>query len=207
MVSALILDLDGTLIDSLSVHAWAFMSVFESMGYIVDKFILRSLFGMSASGIVKKAVPGISEVNVKRVLLRKERLFRSRINCIKAMPGARALLRRASRSFPVALATSSSRRDALLILKCLGLRDYFSVILTSDEVVRPKPAPDLILGIVKRLCVNVSDCLFVGDSVFDALSSRRAGVHFIGVATGVYSIKDFKRAGFKAVKCLCDISF
>lgn len=87
--------------------------------------------------------------------------------------------------FLVALATGDGHQRTVQMLESLNWLPLFDLIVGVDEVLHPKPAPDLVWKCVEQLGVSTEDCLVVGDSCLDALMGKNAGVKYtIGVATG-----------------------
>jgi len=89
------------------------------------------------------------------------------------------LLQRLSGDYPLAIATNRGK-SILTILEHFSLQQFFSVVVTSHDVERPKPAPDMLLLAVERLKVEAADCLFVGDSELDKLAAAAANMQFAG---------------------------
>ena len=205
MVKAIIFDLDGTLVESGLAHIKSYELVLKDMGLSVDRSVLSREFGKVAEDILKSVFPSMSMRDVKRVVSGKRMHFLNLINLVKPKPCAGDFLKIASDNYVLAIATSSSKREMELMLKSMGWLDYFSVLITSYDVKSPKPSPDILLKAAGLLRLPVSDCLFVGDSIFDARSAKAAKMSFLGVATGSYSISDFTREGFTSFSSLCDL--
>jgi beta-phosphoglucomutase-like phosphatase (HAD superfamily) len=206
MVKALILDLDGTLIDSHKAHIKSYQSVFESRGLIIDRSELEKHFGKVAEDIIKSLFPKLTKQVIKLIIAEKQVNFLNHLSLLKPLACANKLLSFANRKYSLAIATSMSRVEMLAVIKQLGWSDYFKALVSSYDVKNPKPAPDILFEVINQLSSNndlmVSDCLFVGDSVFDAQCSLSAGVPFIGVATGTYSRDEL---GVNSVANLCEL--
>nr|MBD3312184.1 HAD-IA family hydrolase [archaeon] len=206
MVKALILDLDGTLVDSHKAHIKSYKEVFNKKAlneFDVKK--LKSLFGKVAEDIISELFPSLSEKEVDELVLGKREAFLKAIDKVVKVPCVDKFLRRAFNDYSLAVATSSSNLEMNALVDRFGWSDYFKVLMSGYDVSRPKPAPDLLLMVIKELGLKKDDCVFIGDSIYDALSARSAGVSFIGVRTGSYSKKDFDEQGFKSFKDLCEL--
>ncbi len=94
------------------------------------------------------------------------------------------LLESLSGSYPLAIATNRGK-SILSILDHFDLKDYFSVVVTSHDVERPKPAPDMLLLAMQKLDRKAEDCLFIGDSELDKLAAAEANMQFAGYGGGV----------------------
>ncbi len=204
MVKALIFDMDGTLINSHDAHVESYREVLSSRGLKVNDFTLAKNFGKVAEDILKAIFPGVTSKEINLMVLEKRRAFLKFIDLVKPLRCAERLLSMGGQ-FKLVLATSSSRLETNAIISKLGWTEHFILIITSYDVPRPKPSPDILIAAAKKLRLKISDCLFVGDSIFDALSARAAGMSFIGVETGSYSNADFVREGFKSCKNLCSL--
>ena len=89
------------------------------------------------------------------------------------------LLQLLSGDYPLAVATNRGK-SILTILEHFSLKQFFSVVVTSHDVERPKPAPDMLLLAVERLKVEATDCLFIGDSELDKSAAAAANIQFAG---------------------------
>jgi len=203
MVKALILDLDGTLVDSREAHIKSYQMVFKKRGLNPKYSDLKKNFGKVAEDIILGALPQLTAREVKEIVLEKREIFLNIMDEVIKEPCVERFLERASEDYALAIATSASRIEMKELLDKFGWTDYFKLMLTSYDVPEPKPAPDLLLAIAKQLRVKVSDCLFIGDSIFDAMAARKAGMPFLGVETGGFSKELFKQEGFESHQNLC----
>jgi len=207
MVKAIILDLDGTLVDSHKAHVKSYKQVFSDLGLKEpSRQELKRLFGMIAEDIIKELFPHLSKVEVREVVDSKREIFLTLMDLVSRKPCVDLFLRKASKKYRLVIATSASPEEMNSLINNFGWTHYFELMITSYDVPKPKPAPDLLLKVVKMLGLKKSDCLFIGDSIFDALSSRNAGVSFLGVETGSFSKKEFNKNGFKSYKNLCTLT-
>ena len=178
-VAAVVFDMDGTLIDSESIYRRALVLAMEAMGLAVDEAFVHGLNGL----------PG-PEINA-RILARfgadfPVQEFRHRYvthrdllagDGIPLKPGAAEALRFVvGLGLPLALATSSQRAPALAHLSRLEVLAHFDVLVTREDVARPKPFPDLFLEAAARLRVAPADCLAVEDSKAGAEAALAAGM-------------------------------
>jgi len=203
MVKALILDLDGTLVNSREAHIKSYQMVFKKKGLNPKYSDLKKNFGKVAEDIILGALPQLTAREVKEIVLEKREIFLNIMDEVIKEPCVDHFLKKASEDYALAIATSASRIEMKELIEKFGWTDYFKLMLTSYDVPEPKPAPDLLLAIAKQLGVKVSDCLFIGDSIFDAMAARKAGMSFLGVETGGFSKKSFKQEGFESHHNLC----
>ncbi len=103
-----------------------------------------------------------------------------------ALPGVREALAELKRSSLLGVVTNSGRRAAVSVLQRNGLLDFFDLLLTRDEVSAMKPRPDGILQAIAVLGISKKDSLYVGDSIYDVMAARGAGVLVASVSSGNY---------------------
>jgi len=187
------LDLDGTLVDTSSAIVDAFTAVFASMQLpCPDPVAIRTTIGLpldrSFSTLMKlpldhKLVTWAARCYVP--LFRERALPRARE---LVFPGvAEGLAALSAHGFTLAIATSKYRASADALLCAAGLRDRMSLIVGSDQVVRPKPHPETLRHVMRALAVAASQMVMVGDTTHDLLMARAAGVRSIAVTYGVHS--------------------
>jgi HAD superfamily hydrolase (TIGR01509 family) len=121
--------------------------------------------------------------------------YRRRTQYVTPLPGARELIVALEDSgVRWAIATSGRAESAGPTLELLGIRDE-AVVVTRDQVAHAKPDPDLFLEAASRLQVQPYQALAVGDSVWDLLAARRAGMLGVGLLSGGYGKDELERAG------------
>jgi HAD superfamily hydrolase (TIGR01509 family) len=116
--------------------------------------------------------------------------------CTKVIEGAReAILRLCDMGLKVAVFTNSGRKALDTVIKRFELESCFCYMLSRDEVTRMKPHPDGIEKALGDLDVGAREALFVGDSVIDMLAAVKAGVHAVGVVSGLRGENELREAG------------
>ena len=110
------------------------------------------------------------------------------------MPGALELIETLHGKKRLALATSSFRENAELVLRRLDLARYFEAIATNESVARVKPHPDLFLYVAERLGVDASECVVLEDAEKGVLAAHAAGMKVIAVPTRETRGNDFSKA-------------
>lgn len=112
---------------------------------------------------------------------------------VRFLPGAKQLLvRLKNKGFLLAIASNRPTRFTRIILKSLGVLSLFDMVLCADKAPNPKPHPDMLWMIIKRLEVAKRYTLFVGDMTIDVNTGKRARVKTVAVSTGSSSIKELK---------------
>jgi HAD superfamily hydrolase (TIGR01509 family) len=121
--------------------------------------------------------------------------YREFIPFMEPEPCLTLMLQGLAQKFPLAVATN---RGASIrsILEHFQLDVYFNVIVSSRDVLRPKPEPDMLLLAAEQLNLTPQNCLFIGDSELDQLAARRAGIPFAGYGghiAGDYQLQDHRQ--------------
>ena len=196
---ALIFDLDGTLVDTVYAHVFAWQQTFAEAGMAIEGWRLHRRMGMS--GGLFAARPDESWATSsrpgkpRRCKIATESCSRQLLPDRPTLPGAVQLLRFLhDNQIVYGIATSGSRPEINASLAALGVADDVTVVERGD-VLRAKPEPDLFLACQQRLGVRVEDCYVVGDAVWDLLAARRAGMLSIGLLSGGYGEDELSRAG------------
>jgi HAD superfamily hydrolase (TIGR01549 family) len=185
-VSALALDVDGTLIDSNEAHAEAWAQALTECGFPHDAAQIRPLIGMGSDKLLPK-VAGVAEDSAlgKALLDRKKQLFDERLPHLRPTRGARALvafLREQGKTLVVATSAGDEEMDA--ILDQAGVADLIARRTSSDDADRSKPDPDIVCAALTRAGAGAGDTLMIGDTPYDVEAARRAGVEAIALRCG-----------------------
>ncbi len=176
---AVLWDLDGTLIDTIELHVYAFIEALKRMGYDVNEEhvkAFRQRIGRRFVDIVKAIFPDMSEDEIERLKRIRREIVLSRIDLIKPLPPSH-LLPTVSRMCPTALITSSNRQFVEIVLDRFKWRSYFDVVITGDDVKYGKPNPEPVLLALEKL--GVSQGVLIGDTEYDRLCATNAGIMFL----------------------------
>lgn len=195
-----LLDLDGTLVDSVYQHVVAWFEAFREAGYDVPQARIHAGIGMGGDRLVPWLLGGhvddaeaISDDHKGRFLDRAEGLRRT--------SGARRLLADLeAREVPYAVATSASTEERKALLAALGRDDV--PLVDSEDVASSKPAPDLLLAACRQRGFTVARTVMVGDAPWDAMAAAAAGSPAIAVRCGGFG--DDVLAGAGAARIVDD---
>ena len=196
---ALIFDLDGTLIDTVYAHVFAWQRALAESGLAIEGWKIHRRIGMSG-GLFTRAVAReigepLSDEDAGRIQARHGELFRELLPERRPLPGAVALLRwLREQNVPHGIATSGRHPEIDSSLAALGVPADM-VVVDRGDVLRAKPEPDLFLRCQEELGVEIRDCYVVGDAVWDLLAARRAGMLGVGLLSGGYGEEELARAG------------
>jgi len=194
MIKLVIFDLDGTLVN-------AYPAVSQSVNYTLKilGFAPRSHAQIKRS--VGKGDRKLMELFVGKKLAERAivlyrphhaRALRQK-GAVRLLPGALAILKYLkANKCKLAIASNRPTRFTRIILKQLGVLKFFDVVLCADRAPKPKPYPDILWAITRRLKINKKDALYVGDMTFDVQCGQRAGVKVVAVATGSSSTRELK---------------
>jgi HAD superfamily hydrolase (TIGR01509 family) len=198
-VRALIFDLDGTLVDTVYAHVFAWQRALLEFGTPVDGWRIHRRIGMSgglfARAVAREIGRSLTDDEAAALQRRHGEIFREILPERRPLPGAAALLA-ALRAGGVThgIATSGRHPEIDRSLEALGVPPE-TVVVDRGDVLRAKPEPDLFLACQERLGVAVTDCYVVGDAVWDLLAARRAGMLSVGLLTGGYGEDELRGAG------------
>ncbi|HEX8940292.1 MAG TPA: HAD family hydrolase [Candidatus Limnocylindrales bacterium] len=196
---ALIFDLDGTLVDTVYAHVFAWQRALDELGLPIDGWRIHRRVGMSgglfARALAREIGRPISRDEARLVQRRHGEIFRELLPSRRPLPGAVALLAHLREAgIPWGIATSGRRPEIDASLQALGV-GADAVVVERGDVVRAKPEPDLFLACQERLGVRVAECYVVGDAVWDLLAARRAGMLSVGLLSGGYGADELLQAG------------
>ena len=190
-----ILDLDGTLVDSVHHHVTAWHRALVSEGFRVPMVRVHAGIGMGGDRLVPWLLGGRVDDDVaERVSERHGELFRSLADELVPTPGARELLDDlASREVPHVVATSASADDRAALLEALGRTDLD--VVDSDDVASSKPAPDLLVAAAEHLGLDPTACVMVGDSPWDGHAAARVAMACVLVRCGAFGDGPLRESG------------
>lgn len=187
-IRGVIFDLDGVLADSEGIHILAWEQIAREYRLSEDRLPLHDWIGYADTEIVKDVVRdhGLS-VTPEDLLEHKRRIFRRLIaEQLEPIPGAVEALSELE-PLPLGLATSSSRTEAELMLRILGITDRFRTVVTADEVKHSKPEPDSYLLAAEGLGITPEHCVAIEDSSSGVQSARAAGMIVLAVTNSLPS--------------------
>ncbi|MDN4160383.1 HAD family hydrolase [Nocardioides abyssi] len=190
-----VLDLDGTLVDSVYVHVGCWRAAFRDVGLDVAAHRLHRAIGMGGDRLVAAVTDDSVERSVgDDVRARHAHHLDNRFGEVAALDGAEELLETLRTSgLEVVLASSGQRELTDRLLDLVPSTSAIRSTLAGDEAEASKPAPDLLSLSLER--VDAGRSFAVGDTVWDAESAKAAGVSFVGVLTGGITRAELEDAG------------
>ena len=196
-IRAVLFDIDGTLLDSNDAHAHAWLDALRGHGKDVPYDLLRSLIGMGGDKLLDEVAriddqsPEGKSITERRAAILKAHY----LSDVGPFPGARSLVDRVrSRGLRCVVATSSKAEDVADLLRAAAVADLMDVIVTSDDVDRSKPDPDIIAVALEKAGVSAEETVLIGDTPYDIEAATRAGVATIAFRCGGWPDEDLEGA-------------
>ena len=198
-MDTVVLDVDGTLLDSNYHHTVAWARAFEHVGITVPLWRIHRAIGMGGDKLVAAVAGDAAErEHGDEVRDRWEQKYDEIIDETVLLPGAKELLiALRERDVDVALASSSIPKHAEHAFELLDADDLADTATTSEDAEESKPDPELVEEALSRL--EGGNACVIGDSVWDVEAAKRAGVPAYGVLSGGTSRGELEKAGAVAV--------
>jgi beta-phosphoglucomutase-like phosphatase (HAD superfamily) len=188
VVKAVIFDIDGTLLDSVDLHAESWVTTFAHFGIEANFHEVRSHIGEGADRLLPAFVPsGTSKARKNEIEKFRSHLFKNQyLPRVQPFVKVKELFERIKRDGRKAILASSCTEDEIAQYKKIaGISDIVDCESTSDDAESSKPAPDIFLKAVERVApIKAQECIVIGDTHYDGEAARKAGIPFIGVLCG-----------------------
>lgn len=182
-----ILDVDGTLLDTNDAHAEAWSDAFAEAGYYIDPSRVRPLIGKGGDKLLPELI-GLAEDSPtgRRIRRRRGEIFRTKfLPRVKPFKGTRELVQRLKHEGRrVVVASSASQHDLAALLDRAGIRSIVDTHTSKDDVDRSKPDPDVVHAALDQLDLPPDEVVMVGDTPYDIEAASKAGVRTIALRCG-----------------------
>jgi HAD superfamily hydrolase (TIGR01509 family) len=192
-----LLDVDGTLVDSVDAHARSWQQAFADHGHQIHLLAIARLIGMGGDHLVEQ-LTGVRKDTAEYEAMAKRHgeLFRGEyLPRLQPVPGARelvVLLRDAG--YHIAIASSAKSQELDKLLAAANVVDLIEHRATSDDAERTKPDPDIIEAAAAKLPCRPDELVMIGDTPYDIEAARRAGIDTIAVASGAFAADEMTSA-------------
>jgi HAD superfamily hydrolase (TIGR01509 family) len=195
--TAVLLDVDGTLVDSNYFHVVAWFRALRKHERTVPFNVIHRLIGMGADQLLERLDVGDEADDIEKAWQKE---FVDLRDEIAPTPGAGDLVRTLhERGFTTVYATSGQPDDVEALRKVIGADDHVDEVVNSSEVEESKPAPDIFRLALERAGVGPEHAIVVGDTVWDVEAAKACGLECVAVTTGGISAAELTGAGAVAV--------
>ncbi len=203
MPKAVIFDVDGTLVDSVDLHAQSWQDAFRDFGHDLDFQAVRSQIGKGGDQLMPVFLDK-DTLEKQGAALEKHRseIFKNKyLGQVEGFPAVRDLFQRIAKDkLQIALASSAKQDELQIYKRIAGIDDLVHTDTTSDDAEKSKPHPDIFEAALQRLAgVEPRDVIVVGDSPYDAEAAGKAGIKTIGLLSGGFAEQDLRQAGCIAI--------
>jgi HAD superfamily hydrolase (TIGR01509 family) len=192
-----LLDIDGTLLDSVDAHARSWQRAFADHGHEIHLLAIARLIGMGGDHLVE-TLTGIRKDTAEYEAMSKRHgeLFRNEyLPNLGPVTGARDFVEKLRHAgYHLAVASSAKSQDLDRLLEAANVRDLIERGATSDDAARTKPDPDIIEAAAAKLPCRPDELVMIGDTPYDIEAARRAGIDTIAVASGAFAAEEMTGA-------------
>ena len=215
-VKALLIDLDGTLVDATDALVEAAKHALSTIGFhrISPQIGVEIARQLQSNLLLDDLLNKRGIVGVKRqkfVTAYLDAFHSLTLKKAKPLPNVHTTLHTLSKHLPLALVTrrNISQKQLIKELKRLQFIPYFKAIVTSQDVNQPQPSPEILLKAAQKLGVPIKECAVVSDSIVDMQAGKAAGIKTIAVLSGLFNRKELEKWKpnfiLKNINCLPDL--
>jgi len=198
MPQAVIFDVDGTLVDSVDLHARAWADTFRHFGHDVPFDEVRAQIGKGADQLMPVFLSRreLDEKGDEIETFRTDLYKRDHLGKVRGFPNVRELFEALRARGRRLLLASSAKGDELeTYVRVAGIDGLFDDATTSEDADRSKPHPDIFAAALEKAGLPPSAAVVVGDTPYDAEAAVKAGITPIGVRSGGFPVEDLRGAG------------
>jgi len=196
-MKTVILDIDGTLVDSNDAHAHAWVAAFADAGITVDYDKVRRSVGMGGDKLMP-AVAGVDSESEEgqKISKRRGEIFKDTyLPALRPFASVRDLMERFIQDgYGLAVATSAKEEELQPLLECAGIADLIPHRTSSDDADNSKPEPDIVEAALEKCGCEPGEALMLGDTPYDIESATGAGVKIVALESGGWSREDLSGA-------------
>jgi HAD superfamily hydrolase (TIGR01509 family) len=171
--------------------------VLKEIGCNVEDEYVEKLIGIGAKNTFRKVLEAadlpFADEDIEELVKKKVEVQMKLTNTVKLFEGALDLLSSLHNRTKISLASMNNRKVIDKLLSEKGVRGYFDVVITADEVLQPKPNPEIFLECATKLRVTPEKCVVVEDSIFGVDAAKQAEMKCIAIPTGAYSKEELAK--------------
>jgi HAD superfamily hydrolase (TIGR01509 family) len=196
-ISTVLFDVDGTLVDTNYLHTVTWWEAFRQYGHHIPMACIHRAVGMGSDKLIDHLLPDDRDRGLDEELQSaRTALYAPCWPRLRAFDGAADVLRAcAHRGLRVVLASSASEREMRALRAAIDAEDAVTAATCASDVQESKPAPDILETALKRSEVAPEAAVFVGDTVWDVLACKKAGLSCIAFLTGGIGAAELREAG------------
>ena len=186
-VRGIILDMDGTLVDTNEAHAQTWVDALKSFGYEVTLDVIRPLIGQGGDKLIPRLTGETKDSEIgKKLAAHRSELFEQRyLESVEAFPETRELVARLRDLGLKVVVASSSRRDHLdRLIEAAAIGDLIDSATSASDVDESKPDPDVIEAALAKLGLAPEQVMMIGDTPYDIEAAARVGVRTLALRCG-----------------------
>ncbi|PDT64535.1 HAD family hydrolase [Bradyrhizobium ottawaense] len=198
MPKAAIFDLDGTLLDSVDLHALAWQEALLKFGHDVSFEQVRGQIGKGGDKLIPVFLSADDQRDHGKKLedWRGNRFKTEYLPLVRPFSAVPDLLRRVREAgLQIAIASSAKKDEVDKYLDIARIIHLVDLTTSSDDVEQSKPAPDIFKIVLKKLKIEGADAVAIGDTPYDAEAAGKAGVRTVGVLCGGFTEDELRKAG------------
>ncbi|WP_455463384.1 HAD family hydrolase [Candidatus Hodarchaeum mangrovi] len=196
MIKAIILDMDGLMVDTERLYYTADMLVAEEYGKKISNKVIEQMIGQKPLDSMQIFQTFLETEDTPSVLLEKRDLYFLEMleTDLQPMPGLKKFLDTFYRKIKLAISTGTQSKYLAIILRRLDLQKFFEVIQTSDKIKKGKPDPEIYFRTIERLNLYPFQCIALEDSSNGVKAAKQAGCYVIAIPSWHTKDQDFSNA-------------
>lgn len=199
MIEAVVVDVDGTLVDTVDMHAEAWQRAFKEFGKELEFQTVREQIGKGGDQLMPEFLSEkeLEEFGEKLEKRRTEIFDNEYLPNSKAFPMVRELVERIKKDGKkVVLASSATEKELEFFKKVMNIADLLEAATSADDAEESKPEPDIFEAALRKIgSPDASRCVVVGDTPYDAIAAGKINLRTIGVLSGGFPEQSLKDAG------------
>jgi HAD superfamily hydrolase (TIGR01509 family) len=187
---AVLLDIDGTLVDSNEFHVIAWHRAFKESGISITPQAIAKQIGKGADMLIPALAPHLPKAKSEAIAKQHSEIFKTEfLHRVKAFPDARELIEALhSNGCQIVLASSSDAQEVDHYVVLLGVKELLTATTTGDDVSRSKPAGDIFSAALRKTrAQSPGKAIAIGDTPYDAIAAAKSHIRTIALRSGGFS--------------------